>query len=210
MSVADASDEFQPKKTRYMFGDSEVGFTNVVDEAVNKKKNESRNRLIGSAPTNYSTMNPAGDQQQQPAPSQDTFQTFPYRNSREKLELKVDETVAQGSGPSIQEKRAGGRGRNQSGSSPILPTETSARCEGPVDAVQGGKFKAAVKRAIAAAKKEREAAARRGKTTARETQNQHGGEHKGFMQVQDPALNKSCIEYGLTEQLAEAKYRYGD
>lgn len=32
-------------------------------------------------------------------------------------------------------------------------------------------------------------------------------EHQGFIQVKDPALDKVCVEYGLTAELAEAKYR---
>lgn len=71
--------------------------------------------------------------------------------------------------------------------------------------VKGGKLKAAVKRAMAASRREKEAAARRGRQ--RQRQEQELGEFQGFIQVKDPALNKVCVEYGLTADLAETKYR---
>ena len=51
MSVADASDEFQPKETGYLFGDSDkpgdgVGFANVADEAFLKRKQRSSSERL--------------------------------------------------------------------------------------------------------------------------------------------------------------------
>ena len=226
MSVADASDEFQPKETGYLFGDSDkpgdgVGFANVADEAfLNRKQRSSSERLDdGSKKNSDGTPRKKfwqrrqgggviGQQEHQSGASQVAFQNFFHRHQQENLESKLDESLAQleEGGDSSQDTRVGSRGRNHSGASPILPAGTPAGREGSVDAVQGGKFKAAVKRAMAATKREKEAAARRGRT-ARESL--HSIEHKGFIQVQDPALDKSCVEYGLTAELAEAKYRYG-
>lgn len=69
-----------------------------------------------------------------------------------------------------------------------------------------GKFKAAVLRALAASRREQELEARRGKKR-RESAHAAMMEHQGFIQVKDPALDKVCVEYGLTAELAEAKYR---
>lgn len=69
-----------------------------------------------------------------------------------------------------------------------------------------GKFKAAVLRALEASRRERELESRRGKRR-RESAQAAMMEHQGFIQVKDPALDKVCVEYGLTSELAEAKYR---
>ena len=93
--------------------------------------------------------------------------------------------------------------------SPVRPAGVPADAAdgGVVDLgdLKGGKLKAAVKRAMAAQRREKEAAARRGRQKKREAQEL--GEFQGFIQVRDPALDKVCLEYGLTADLAEAKYR---
>lgn len=93
--------------------------------------------------------------------------------------------------------------------SPVRPSGVPADSSegGVVDLgdLKGGKLKAAVRRAMAAQRREKEAAARRGRQKRREEQEL--GDFQGFIQVRDPALDKVCLEYGLTADLAESKYR---
>lgn len=70
----------------------------------------------------------------------------------------------------------------------------------------GNKFKAAVRRAMEAQKREREMAQKRGRRRQKDEAIALN-DFKGFVQVKDPGLDKVCIEYGLTAELAEAKYR---
>lgn len=57
-----------------------------------------------------------------------------------------------------------------------------------------------------ATRREQEMEARRGRKK-RESALAAMNEHQGFIQVKDPALDKVCVEYGLTAEVAEAKYR---
>lgn len=81
------------------------------------------------------------------------------------------------------------------------------------DPVTGGKFKAAARRALEASRRERELATKRGRGHLRERLSHESGraletsEYKEFIQVKHPIMNTVCKEYGLTEGVAEAKYR---
>ncbi len=76
------------------------------------------------------------------------------------------------------------------------------------------KFKAIVRKTMAAsriekaeaARREKAEAARRGRERKRQEE-QELGDFSGYIQVQDPALNTDCDEYRDTANLAEAKYR---
>lgn len=159
--------------------------------------------------------------------SQTSFRGFFNRNKKSgiNLEATLDEELAEldddGAGGGNNHRRAatsaaprlpprGSRATAQPRRSPVRPQGISADSAegGIVDLgdVKGGKLKAAVKRAMVASRREKEAAARRGRQ--RKRQEEELGEFNGYIQVKDPALDKICVEYGLTEDLAEAKYRY--
>eukprot|EP00903_Cladosiphon_okamuranus_P007590 g7363.t1 len=158
--------------------------------------------------------------------SQTSFRHFFNRAKKSDLEATLNEELEE-----LEEGGGAGAGTHRRAATsaerpPRLPPRTGraaahrpspVRPQGvPADApeggivdhadIKGGKFKAAVKRAMAAQRREKEAAARRGKQKRR--QEQERGDFQGFIQVQDPALDKTCFEYGLTADLAEAKYRY--
>ncbi len=164
--------------------------------------------------------------------SQTSFRGFFNRNKKSgiNLEAGLDEELAQ----LDEEGGAGGGGGSGSGgnnhrraatsAAPRLPPRGSRAAPRPspvrplgipadsaeagiVDLgdIQGGKLKAAVKRAMIATRQEKEAAARRGRQKKR--QEQELGDFNGYIQVKDPALDKVCVEYGLTADLAESKYR---
>lgn len=115
-----------------------------------------------------------------------------------------------------------GRGKRSGGSAPGVPPRLGVRpaavpagldssgsdgkSPNRVGGGGGGKFKAAVLRAMVAQRREQEAERRRGRKKQRE-QEAAANDHPGFIQIKDPALDKVCVEYGLTEELAEAKYR---
>lgn len=81
------------------------------------------------------------------------------------------------------------------------------------DAVKGGKFKAAALRALEATRRERELAGKRGRGKERERLSNEAesalrsSECTEFIQIKHPVMNTVCLEYGLTEGVAEAKYR---
>lgn len=146
------------------------------------------------------------------------FRAFFNWNRRDDHEAALDEELAE-----LDEGGAldAGRATHTSGSAPAVPprppprsgtkaqpisVNPAAKPSGVVAPVaKGGKLKAAVKRAMIQANKEKEAAARRGRKKQREAVQMD--DFQGFIQVKDPALNKVCVEYGLTAELAEAKYR---
>lgn len=137
---------------------------------------------------------------EKPASTRPTFQSVLRNNQEGNFEAKLDESLAE-----LEEgvpSHTGSRGGNRRPRTPVHPA--AERANAP--SLQGSKFKAAVKRAMEAVKREKEAAARRGRQSQRDIQSQQSN-HKGFIQVQDPALDKSCVEYGLTAELAETKFR---
>ncbi|CBJ30457.1 1,3-beta-glucan synthase, family GT48 [Ectocarpus siliculosus] len=157
--------------------------------------------------------------------SQTSFRHFFNRNKKSDLEATLDQDLQQledGGTPVVHRRsattaagnnnqRAGAqRTAQRKGRSPVRPRGVAAGSAeaGVVDLgdIKGGKLKAAVKRALAASRREKEAAARRGRQKRREEQEL--GDFQGFIQVKDPALDKSCVEYGLTAELAETKYRW--
>ncbi|CAM9689894.1 unnamed protein product, partial [Ectocarpus fasciculatus] len=159
--------------------------------------------------------------------SQTSFRHFFNRNKKSGVDLEatLDQDLQQledGGTPVVHRRsattaagnnnqRAGTqRSAQRKGRSPVRPSGVPAGSAeaGVVDLgdIKGGKLKAAVKRAMAASRREKEAAARRGRQKRREEQEL--GDFQGFIQVKDPALDKSCVEYGLTADLAETKYRY--
>lgn len=81
------------------------------------------------------------------------------------------------------------------------------------DPPTGGKFKAAAKRALEASRRDREFASKRGRGLLKHrlssaSEKALGStECKEFIQVKHPVMNTMCNEYGLTEGVAEAKYR---
>lgn len=81
------------------------------------------------------------------------------------------------------------------------------------DAANGGKLKAAVLRAMDATKRERQMSFKRGRGKERERLSNEAEaalrstECTEFIQVKHPVMNTVCLEYGLTEGVAEAKYR---
>lgn len=163
--------------------------------------------------------------------SQTSFRGFFNRNKKSgvNLEATLDEELAQrfdddgGAGGGGNQKRD--HKRAATSAAPRLPPRGSraaharpspVRPQGiPADSaeagivdlgdIEGGKLKAAVKRAMIATRREKEAAARRGRQ--KKQQEQELGDFNGYIQVKDPALDKVCVEYGLTADLAEAKYR---
>lgn len=163
--------------------------------------------------------------------SQTSFRHFFNRNKKSGVDLEatLDAQLANELEDGIADEGGGGVAHRRAATSaarpPRLPPRTGraapprpspVRPQGvPADApdggvvdlgdIKGGKLKAAVKRAMAAQRREKEAAARRGRQKQR--REQQLGEFQGFIQVQDPALDKTCFEYGLTADLAEAKYR---
>jgi len=158
--------------------------------------------------------------------SQTSFRGFFNRNKKSgvNLEATLDEELAQ-----LDEDGGAGRGGNHkraaTSAAPRLPPRGSraaharpspVRPQGiPADSAEagivnlgdipGGKLKAAVRRAMIATKREEAAAARRGRQKMR--QEEELAEFNGYIQVKDPALDKVCVEYGLTADLAESKYR---
>lgn len=129
-----------------------------------------------------------------------TFQSVLRNNQEGDFEARLDENLAE-----LEEgvpSHTGARSGIRRPRTPVHPAAERANAH----SLQGSKFKAAVKRAMEAVKREKEAAARRGRQSQRDIQNQES-DHKGFIQVQDPALDKSCVEYGLTAELAETKFR---
>lgn len=161
--------------------------------------------------------------------AQTSFRHFFNRNKKSGVDLEatLDEQLANeledgsGGGSAAHRRAATGGARAprpppRSGGrtaahrkSPVRPAGVAADFSegGVVDLadLKGGKLKAAVKRALVASRREKEAATRRGRQKRREEQQL--GEFQGFIQVRDPALDKVCVEYGLTAELAEAKYR---
>lgn len=141
-----------------------------------------------------------------------SFRNFFHRNKKDELEATLEEEIAE----LADSPRAAGTGSRANAPrvpprpSPVHP---SARVAGQASEgssvdlgdVSGGKFKAAVRRALVASRRERAEAERRGRKKEREEQ--AASEFQGFIQVKDPALDKVCVEYGLTQELAEAKYR---
>lgn len=159
--------------------------------------------------------------------SQTSFRHFFNRNKKSGVDLEATldqdlQELEDGGDTSVLHRRSAttAAGNNQragtqrsaqrKGRSPVRPSGVAAGSneDGVVDLgdVEGGKLKAAVKRALAASRREKEAAARRGRQKRREEQEL--GDFQGFIQVKDPALDKSCVEYGLTAELAETKYRW--
>lgn len=178
---------------------------------------------VAASPTNAGTANEGRHIR-----SQTSFRHFFNRNRKSGVDLEatLDEQLADleggggagGSGDAAHRRAATTANNNsrplprlpaRAGRSPVRPQAVAADAGegGVVDLadVKGGKLKAAVKRAMVASRREKEAAARRGRQKMR--QDQELGEFQGFIQVKDPALNKICVEYGLTADLAEAKYR---
>lgn len=164
--------------------------------------------------------------------SQTSFRHFFNRNKKSGVDLEatLDEQLANELEDGVADDRGSGAHRRAATSatrgvpprlpqragrsavprrSPVRPQGVPADApgEGVVDLgdLKGGKLKAAVQRAMAATRREKEAAARRGRQKKR--QEQELGEFQGFIQVRDPALDKVCVEYGLTSEIAEAKYR---
>ena len=116
-----------------------------------------------------------------------------FWNHRDKMEAKIDEENA-----AIFEddgEVGGGAGGNHGMDTEVVPPNWQSR-------VDRAKI---MKRARAASIRDKESAAWRGRQSKRQAQDL--GAFNGYIQVQDPALNTTCDEYGLTEELAEAKYR---
>ncbi|CAM9905485.1 unnamed protein product, partial [Ectocarpus sp. 13 AM-2016] len=184
-------------------------------------------RHASGTPTNAAASQQAGGGDGRHIRNQTSFRHFFNRNKKSDLEATLDQDLQEledGGTPVVHRRSAttaagnnnkrGGTERTaqRKGRSPVRPRGIAAGSAeaGVVDLgdIKGGKLKAAVKRALAASRREKEAAARRGRQKRREEQEL--GDFQGFIQVKDPALDKSCVEYGLTAELAETKYRWED
>lgn len=158
-----------------------------------------------------------------PLQEQRSFRNFFHRNKKDALEEDLDQELAE-----LEEGGSPGGGRRPAAPtrkrgtadvrqpprvpprpSPVRPAAVAAGQSPEVvnlGDLKSGKFKAAVKRAMVATRREREAAERRGRRKRREEEGL--SDFQGFIQIMDPALDKTCVEYGLTADLAEAKYRW--
>ena len=145
--------------------------------------------------------------------SQGSFRNFFHRNKRDNLEATLDADLAQLEEGGDEQQPGGDRilsrhPRLPARPSPVLPAPMSRQASGDHShpAKGGGKLKEAVQRALKASRRDKAEAERRGRMKIREEEAETGS-FQGFIQVKDPALDKACVEYGLTEELAEAKYR---
>ena len=220
-----------------MFGSSDRPDENMIEGAAheitdavqtllqNKKNKRSKSRLGGGESSDAAFRLRFWQQRQptvsadEPAPgglrSQGSFRNFFHRNKRDNLEATLDADLAQ-----LEEGDEGGEGGDRILSrpprppprpSPVLPAPVAlqdghAGGADPSRPATGGKLKEAVQRALKASRREKALAERRGRRKTKE-EGGTGDDFQGFIQVKDPALDKSCVEYGFTEELAEAKYR---
>ena len=114
-------------------------------------------------------------------------------NHRDKMEAKIDEENA-----AIFEDDGdvgGGAGGNHRMHTEVVPPSLPS----------GFDRAKIMERARAASVRDKESAAWRGRQNKRQVQDL--GASNKYIHVQDPVLNTECAEYGLTADLAEAKYR---